>query len=82
MMPILSMIVDARYRATAYGILNMFSCIVGGLGIYAGGMLRDADVPLSAMFKVAAGMMLVCVVVLRYIRTEPVENQVLNQIEK
>ncbi|MET7257187.1 MFS transporter [Dyadobacter jiangsuensis] len=82
MMPILSMIVDARYRATAYGILNMFSCIVGGLGIYAGGMLRDADVPLSAMFKVAAGLMLVCVVVLRYIRTEPVENQVLNQIEK
>lgn len=82
MMPILSMIVDARYRATAYGILNMFSCIVGGLGIYAGGMLRDADVPLSAMFKVAAGLMLVCVVVLRYIRTELVENQVLNQIEK
>lgn len=82
MMPILSMIVDARYRATAYGILNMFSCIVGGLGIYAGGMLRDADVPLSAMFKVAAGLMLVCVVVLRYIRTEPVDNQVLNQIEK
>ena len=82
MMPILSMIVDARYRATAYGILNMFSCIVGGLGIYAGGMLRDADVALSVMFKVAAGLMLVCVVVLRYIRTEPVENQVLNQIEK
>ncbi|MGG7664206.1 MFS transporter [Dyadobacter sp. BHUBP1] len=82
MMPILSMIVDARYRATAYGILNMFSCIVGGLGIYAGGVLRDADVPLSAMFRVAAAMMLVCVVVLRYIRTGPVENQVLNQIEK
>lgn len=82
MMPILSMIVDARYRATAYGILNMFSCIVGGLGIYVGGVLRDADVPLSAMFRVAAAMMLVCVVVLRYIRTGPVENQVLNQIEK
>lgn len=82
MMPILSMIVDARYRATAYGILNMFSCIVGGLGIYAGGVLRDADIALSAMFKVAAGMMLVCAMVLWYIRTDTSDNQVLNQIKK
>ncbi|MDQ6481003.1 MFS transporter [Dyadobacter sp. LHD-138] len=68
MMPILSMIVDARYRATAYGILNMFSCIVGGLGIYAGGWLRDAQVDLSLMFKVASGIMLLCTVVLWYIK--------------
>lgn len=68
MMPILSMIVDARYRATAYGILNMFSCIVGGIGIYAGGWLRDAQVDLSLMFKVASGIMLLCTVVLWYIK--------------
>ena len=39
MMPILCLVTDERYRATGYGILNLFSCIVGGVGIYAGGML-------------------------------------------
>nr|WP_295922314.1 MFS transporter [uncultured Dyadobacter sp.] len=70
MMPILSMIVDERYRATAYGILNLFSCIVGGLGIYAGGWLRDAQVDLSLMFKGASVLMLLCTVVLSYIKIE------------
>ena len=53
MMPILCMIVDARYRATGYGILNMFSCIVGGLALYAGGVLRDAKVDLSHIYQFA-----------------------------
>lgn len=60
MMPILCMVADQRYLATAYGILNLFSCIVGGVGIYAGGALRDAHVNLSAMFQVAALTMLFC----------------------
>lgn len=60
MMPILCMVADQRYLATAYGILNLFSCIVGGVGIYVGGALRDAHVNLSAMFQVAALTMLFC----------------------
>ncbi|SDF88314.1 Sugar phosphate permease [Dyadobacter soli] len=60
MMPILCMVADQRYLATGYGILNLSSCIVGGIGIYAGGALRDAHVNLSAMFQVAALTMLFC----------------------
>lgn len=60
LMPMLCMIADKRYRATGYGILNMFACIVGGLGIFASGALRDAHINLSLMFKVAALSMVVC----------------------
>lgn len=78
MMPILCMVADPRYLATGYGILNLFSCIVGGIGIYAGGALRDANVNLSAMFQVAAVTMLFCAWLLSRIkpqtRPEPVKT--------
>lgn len=54
MMPILCMVADAKYRATGYGILNFFSCLVGGVGLYMGGYLRDASIDLSNMFILAA----------------------------
>ncbi|HLO82314.1 MAG TPA: MFS transporter [Chitinophagaceae bacterium] len=60
MMPILCMIVDERYRATGYGILNMFSTIVGGLALYAGGILRDAQINLSYIYQFAGVTMLIC----------------------
>lgn len=53
-MPILCQVVDPRYRATGYGILNLFSTFVGGIMIYAGGLLRDAGVDLSTVFKISA----------------------------
>jgi MFS family permease len=53
-MPILCMFVDSRYRATGYGILNMLSTIVGGVGIYAAGWLRDSQVDLSVVFRLAS----------------------------
>src|SRR5690606_20096466 len=37
MMPILCMVTDVKYRATGYGILNFFSCLIGGVGLYMGG---------------------------------------------
>ena len=64
MMPILCLISDPRYRATGYGILNLFSCIIGGLGLYAGGVLRDAHVNFSQIFQVATGLLVICAVIL------------------
>jgi MFS family permease len=60
MMPMLCLVVDPRYRATGYGILNFFSTIIGGIALYAGGFLRDMNVNLSSMYKVAALIMVFC----------------------
>ncbi len=60
MMPILERMIDKRYLATGYGILNFCSCIIGGIGIYAAGVLRDAHVNLSAIFQIAALTMVIC----------------------
>lgn len=68
MMPILCTVTDSRYRATGYGVLNLFSCIVGGLTIYAGGALRDAKVDVSHVFQFAAFSMLICAALLFCIR--------------
>ncbi|HET9278583.1 MAG TPA: MFS transporter [Flavitalea sp.] len=68
LMPILCMISDKRYRATGYGVLNLFASIVGGIGIYASGALRDAHVNLSILFKIASGVLLLSVFVLLIIR--------------
>lgn len=54
MMPILCLVADVKYRATAYGILNFFSCIIGGLGLYLGGVMRDGNINLSVVFIVAS----------------------------
>jgi MFS family permease len=64
LMPILCMSVDNRYRATGYGILNMFATIVGGLGIYAAGALRDSQINLSTVFQIASGSIIVCILLL------------------
>ncbi|MGJ1271760.1 MFS transporter [Sphingobacterium multivorum] len=64
MMPILGMITDKRYLATGYGFLNLFSCIIGGIGIYVAGILRDEQVKLSLVFQVAALTMVVCALLL------------------
>lgn len=71
MMPILSLVSDPRYRATGYGVLNFFSCLVGGITIYAGGALRDAHVDVSRVFQLAAASMLVCAASLFFIRPRP-----------
>jgi MFS family permease len=68
MMPILSLSTDQNKRATGYGILNLFSCIVGGIGIYAGGYLRDEAVSFSMIFKSAALLIPICIVFLLLIK--------------
>lgn len=67
MMPILILVSDRRYRATGYGVLNLCSCLIGGLTIYAGGMLRDAKIDVSRIFQVGAVSVVVCAVLLYFV---------------
>jgi hypothetical protein len=69
-MPILCMVVNSRYRATAFGVMNMFGTIVGGIGLYAAGVLRDVQVDLSKMYQVAAFIMVICAVILFMIKPQ------------
>ncbi len=59
LMPILRQIVDSRYIATSYGFLNFLSTIIGGLMVYVGGSLKDANVDLSIVYQVSAVLMLI-----------------------
>lgn len=77
LMPILCTIIEAKYRATAYGILNLFACMVGGLGIYVGGILRDSHVDFNHIFIFAAIIMLVCIFLLFVLlNTSKIEKRV------
>lgn len=67
LMPILCMIADKRYRATGYGILNAFSCLVGGIGPVLGGKLRDAGLNVALIFQFSAGCILLSAVLLVFV---------------
>ena len=68
LMPIVRQVADSRYAATAYGLLNFLSTIAGGLMVYAGGALKDADINLSVIYVVAAGLLLVATWSLAFIK--------------
>lgn len=67
-MPVICQVVDKRYQATGYGIMSFFSVIAGGIMIYAGGAMKDAGIPLSVVFRIAAVGVLVAGVMLLAIR--------------
>lgn len=71
LMPILCQVSDSRYRATGYGVLNMFSCIAGGLSVYAGGAMRDANINVSNLFQGAAGALLICAILMLLVKPLP-----------
>ena len=52
--PVVRQLVDERYSATGYGFLNFMGCAAGGVMIYVGGRLKDAQVDLSHVFQFAA----------------------------
>jgi MFS family permease len=68
LMPILCMIIDSRFRATGYGILNMFSTIVGGIGIYFAGFMRDSQVNLRNVYQIASFSIIICIMLLWLIK--------------
>jgi MFS family permease len=53
LMPVLCQIVSPRLRATAYGILNLTSCLVGGTMAAAGGVFKDT-IGLSGALQLSA----------------------------
>ena len=68
MMPVLCLVVDPKYRATAYGVLNFVACIIGGVGLYAGGVLRDLKINLGTMYQFAALIMIIGLVLLSAVK--------------
>ena len=64
MLPVLCQVVEPRYLATGFGLLNAFAVMVGGATIYVGGALRDANVSITTVFNFGAGGLLVCAVIL------------------
>jgi MFS family permease len=62
LMPVLCLVADSRYRATGYGVLNLISTVLGGIGLYAAGAMRDLHIDLSVAFKFASLLLLVCAI--------------------
>jgi hypothetical protein len=60
MMPIVCLIVDVRYRATAMGLLNLVVNICGGLAIYGVGLLRDARFGVNSILMCAGVGVFLC----------------------
>jgi predicted MFS family arabinose efflux permease len=69
-MPILCQIARPELRATGYGIMNLVSISCGGFGDWAFGALRDRHVPLNMIFGVFAGIALLSVVIVLFIRPQ------------
>ena len=59
LMPVLRTVVDERYSATGFGVLNFLSVSLGGILIYVAGWLKDADVPLMVIYQFASACLLV-----------------------
>lgn len=72
LMPILRQVADSRYIATGYGFLNLLSSIVGGLMVYVGGALKDANVDLAIIYQASALLLIVATWSLFAIRIKPV----------
>ncbi len=66
-MPIICQIVESKYTSTAMGVVNACACIVGGLGLFASGALRDSQVNLGTMFQIASIFMILAILLLNKI---------------
>jgi hypothetical protein len=71
MMPVLCLVSDPRYRATAYGIANGIGSVAGGLAVYGGGALRDLQIDLRRVLSFAGICSLLCAALFLMIRTHP-----------
>ncbi len=67
-MPILCQITRPELRATGYGIMNFVSINIGGFADLGFGAMRDAKVPLTAIFGLIAAAATVSLVLVLLIR--------------
>ena len=74
LMPILCMVADYRYRATGFGILNMFATVIGGIGLYAAGILRDAQIDLGKIYQFASLLIVICIAILFLLKQQPINT--------
>lgn len=72
-MPILCQVAAPDLRATGYGLMNLVSISCGGMADWGFGMLRDARIPLLAIFGIFASVALVSIVLVLLIR--PVDRE-------
>ena len=79
LMPVLCMVVDGRYRATGYGLINMFATVIGGAGIYAAGALRDSQINLGVVYQMAALSIIVCVGLLWLVKCDIKKRKISNK---
>lgn len=75
LMPMLCMVIDGRYRATGFGIINMFTVFAGGMSTYVAGALRDAQVGLGVVFQYASLGLVLCVGLLILVKREAKKAQ-------
>ena len=67
-MPILCQIAAPGARATGYGLMNLVSISCGGVADWGFGRMRDAQVPLNAIFTAFAAVAVLSVVLMLCIR--------------
>jgi predicted MFS family arabinose efflux permease len=73
-MPILSQITRPEVRATGYGFMNLVSTSCGGLGDWSFGLLQDRGMSLNTIFGFFAGVALLSVILVLFIKPQKVEN--------
>jgi MFS transporter, Spinster family, sphingosine-1-phosphate transporter len=70
-MPILCQITRPHLRATGYGVMNLVSVSCGGVADWGFGHLRDAQIPLLAIFAIFASVALFSVFLVLAIKPLP-----------
>lgn len=68
-MPIVCLVFDPRYRATAFGIVNGASAFAGGLAVWGAGALRDLHIDLRQGLTFAGVCSLACAGLYLCVRT-------------
>lgn len=71
LMPVLRQVVGERYSATGYGFLNFVACMSGGVIVYAGGALRDAEFGLGKVFQYSAVGLFCVGLILFFVKQKP-----------
>jgi predicted MFS family arabinose efflux permease len=69
-MPVLCQIAPPELRSTGYGLLNLFSCVAGGVAAAGAGYLK-ATLGLSFVFQLAAVILAAAAAVLYTVKPDP-----------